>query len=145
MVQIYPDEGLITALLRIVENDGNGLTWALFSNDYTPGPESEYGDFTMIADLWARTILLASDFTLTQVISHVATIQAAAIVFTNSEAVSRTAYGYFIFDHVDEKVIAAARFDEGATVIAAGGSKTVAAIIGGYSESVVPEIDGGVF
>lgn len=145
MVQIYPDEGLITALLRIVENDGNGLTWALYSNDLDPSPASVFTDFTLIADLWARTQLLASDFTLTQVISHVATIQAAAIDFTNSEGVSRTAYGYFIYDQVDEKVIAAARFDDAPVTILPGGTKTVAAIIGGYSESVVPEIDGGVF
>lgn len=145
MYQIYPDQGLTTMLLRIVENNGNGLTWALFTNDVDVDEASVFADFVLADAAWGRVNLHAADFILSQVVAHVGTIQANAILYTNSEAVPVNCYGYVVIDVGAQKIYTAARFDDAPRVVAPGGQTAVQAILGDYSESFVPLIDGGEF
>jgi len=145
MIQNYPDEGLIRMLRLIVDNGGDGLTWALFDNDLTPTLDTVLADLTFPAGTWASKILKSVDFTLDQVAYHVGTIQGAAIVFTNSSGSSKTVYGFAVYDQVNQLLIAAARFDAAPVIIADGGMYNVLPILGDYCEIVVPEIDGGTF
>lgn len=145
MYQIYPDQGLTQMLKVVVENGGNGLTWALFTNDEDVDEDSLFADFNLADVTWGRITLHAADFILSQVVAHVGTIQANPNVYTNTELVAVSVYGYLVYDGITQRIFAAARFDDGPRVIAPGGQTTIQAILGDYSESFVPLIDGGEF
>lgn len=145
MYQVYPDQGLVAMLKTIVENAGDGLTWALFTNDEDVDEESVLADFDLADVAWGQVNLVAADFILTQVVAHVGSIQADPIVYTNAELVSVDVYGYVVFDPVLQILIAASRFDSAPRVLSPGGQTSVQPILGDYSESFVPLIDGGEF
>lgn len=135
MDQIYPDEGLIDVLKSVANGkDGGGLTWALFLNDITPTLDSLKADFTLAATGWTDSgaTIDATAFTLGAVDTHIGTIQAANIFFTNATGVSQDAYGYIVYDG-DDKIVAAARFDDAPRVITNGAQTFVVPVLGDYS------------
>jgi len=145
MFQVYVDQGLCEILLRAVENDGDGLTWAVFENDEDVDHDSQLIDFDLPIGAWSRVNLHAIDFILQQVVANVGTIQAMPITFTNGELVSIDLYGFVVYDPVGEKLFAAARFDDAPRTLAPGSSTVVQAILGDYSASLIPTVDGGEF
>ena len=145
MIQIYPDSGLVEMLLRIVANDGAGLTWALFQNDVEPDLDTNLADLTLADAGWGQTVLDETDFTLSQVALHIGTIQGSAIVFVNTTGVDQDVYGYAVFDQVGGKLFAVARFDVAPQTIAPAGNVSVLPIFGDYSDVLIPVIDGGTF
>jgi len=145
MLQIYPDEGLVSMLLSIVDNNSLGLTWALYSNDVSPNLDSVLTDFTLINSSWAQRILTAGDFSYQQVALHIGTIQADAIAFVNTSGSTKTAYGYVVFNQHDSQLVAAARFDDAPETVLNTKCVRVSPIIGDHSASLTPIIDGGTF
>lgn len=145
MAQIYPDEGLIPMLLAIVDNAGEGLTWALYENDVQPDLDSVLSDFTLSDPTWGQAILDAADFTNSLVNLHIGTLQAPNIKFKNTTAATVTVYGYVVFNQVGNVLIAANRFEAAPVTLVVNATQTVTAIIGDYSEVLTDIIDGGTF
>jgi hypothetical protein len=109
MQQIYPDEGLVTQLVRIM---GDDVHYHLFVNDVTPDRDTVLADFTEAAFTgYVEVTVEAADFTIDGVSAHVGYIQAPPITFSNGSGVDQDAYGYYVTDVGDTEVLAAARFD----------------------------------
>lgn len=135
MDQIYPDEGLLDVLKSVANGiDGGGLTWSLYLNNKTPTLDSVAADFTLAATGWtdSGSNLDAGDFIASNVTTHVGSIQAPNILFTNMTGVDQDVYGYVILDG-DGNLVAAARFDDAPRVIANGDSTYVIPVLGDYS------------
>jgi|SRR5665213_4187492 len=145
MPQIYPDQGLLQMLHRIVENAGSGLTWALYTNDLDPTLDSLLSDFTLGDPGWAQVVLVGTDFVNEIVNLHVGTIQAPTIQFKNTGVITVDVYGYVIFDQVGRLLIAANRFEDSPITMIVNAVQPVPAIIGDYSSVLTDIIDGGTF
>jgi hypothetical protein len=145
MPQIYPDEGLIQSLLSVADNGGTGLKWALFTNDITPDLASELTDFDLADVAWGQVTLKAIDFTQSLVNLNVGTIQAAAVVFTNSGGTDVDVYGYLAFDPIRNCVVLCNRYDDAPRTVVAGGTLSLVPMMGDSSLVLTDVIDGGTF
>jgi len=109
MQQIYPDQGLVPQLLRIMAAD---VKYHLYANDLTPDRGTVLADFTGAAWTgYASVTVEAADFTIDGVAAHVGYIQAPPITFANGSGADQDAYGYYVTDAGNTKVLAAGRFD----------------------------------
>lgn len=134
MDQLYPDEGLIYMLEKIADAEGSGLYWRLYENNVTPTLATTVADLTLSSTSWGRIQVDVSSFTLEQVTSHVGTIQAPNITFTNSTGSSKTVYGYALLNPAEDMLIGVARFDDAPRVIPNGSTTSVTPIIGDKSD-----------
>lgn len=132
MNQIYPDEGLLYQLGRIVNGSGAGLFWQLYESNTTPSLNSVKADFTLSA-AWGKVQKAPADFTLTQVSAHIGSYQATNITFTNNTGSSKTIYGYLILDPTSAFIIGAARLDAAPVTVVNGGTIVITPIIGDSS------------
>lgn len=144
-MQIYPDEGLILLLKLIAHNAGVGLTWQLFDSNTKPDLDSILADFSLASATWAQTVLDETDFTLEQVLLHNGAIQAPRVTFTNTTGSPQVIYGYVVYDSSTQVLVAASRDLDAPVTIAAGGTYHVTPSIGDYSDTSIPDIDGGTF
>jgi len=135
MTQLYPDDGLLFTLERLANAAGAGLIWQGFTSNTTPARGDVKSTYTLASATYFQTQVPLSSFTLEQVAAHVGTIQATNIVWTNGSGSSVTLYGYIIYEPTNNKLIAAARFDAGATVVANGGSIAIVPILGDADQS----------
>lgn len=132
---IYPDNGLLTTLHTIVENGGSGLQWYLYTNNATPSKASVQSDFTFVSGDFVAT-LKSVDFVFDQVVGNIGYIQANNQSKTNSSGGSKSWYGYIVRDNVNNKLVAAARFDDAPRVIPNTGTTQIVPILG--AKSVLP-------
>lgn len=109
MHQIYPDNGLLSWLTRMMSADVN---YHLFTNDVTPTRDTVLGDLTEAAfsGYAVHTVTLA-DFTLSGVTGHVGTMIGAPFSFTNESGGPVNAYGYYITNTANTVLLGIARFD----------------------------------
>lgn len=107
---IFPDEGLVEQLKRIV-NDG--VTYHLFTNDVTPDRDTELAGLTEAAwSGYAAASLDETDFPTESVAGHNGSILGPAVAFLNSSGSPVDAYGYYVTDVANSMLLAAARFDD---------------------------------
>jgi len=144
-MQVYPDEGLVLLLKLVVNNKGEGLTWALFESNTQVTLASELADFTLADVSWGQVVLDDTDFTLSQVLLNNGAIQAPTESFLNGTGSSKSIYGYVVFDQVTQKLVAASRDADAPTIVPDGSTYDVVPQIGDYSDVSIPEIDGGTF
>jgi hypothetical protein len=137
MDQIYPDEGLVYAILQVLLGDAAaGMQWDLFTNDVTPTLNTVLSDLTLATTGWTNSgnLLTPSDFTLQQVTAHIGSAQAPNIAFTNMTGVDQNVYGFCVHNTAfPKKLFAVARFDSAPIVVHDGDSIPVIPIIGDYS------------
>lgn len=145
MAQVYPDEGLVRLLRLVADNAGAGLTWALFESDTEVSLDSVLTDFTLSDASWGKVVLTESDFDQEQVMLNNGAIQAPMIVFTNTTGSSKTIFGFVIADATNALLIAASRDPAAPVTVINGGTYEVRPILGDYSDTSVPTIDGGTF
>ena len=134
MHQVYPDEGLIYTLRQIVGLGDTHLGWQLFTNDIMPNRSTVLADVELADDSWAKVERTSADFTLAQVFTHIATIQAPNIVYTNDSGDPVDVYGYVILSDAGDKLVGIARFDDAPRTIADGGPCIVVPLIGDFSD-----------
>lgn len=131
MQQIYPDEGLVSQLMRIM---GDDVKYHLYTNDITPDRATVLADFTEAAFTgYAAVTVEAADFTIDGVSAHVGYIQAPPITFTNGSGVDQDAYGYYVTDAGSTEVLAAGRFDAAPVTKADGDAWSVIPVWGDSS------------
>lgn len=145
MPQLYPDEGLILNLLNVADNGGNGLAWVLWTNDLVPDLDTVAADLVFAGATWAKVTLKAVDFPNELVNLHVGTIQADAIVYTNTTGSGVDIYGYAAIDPVGGGLVLVNRYDDAPHHVAAGGTLNLTPMIGDSSEVLTDIIDGGTF
>jgi len=131
MDQIYPDNGLVWMLQRIVLS-GSGPIFKLFTSNTTPTLADTIATYTFTTDIPQQQVA-GSAFTFTQVAAHIGSIQAPNVVFTNVGGSSHTVYGYVILDPTSTFLIGAARFDDAPVVMAPADTRVVTPILGDYS------------
>lgn len=144
MAQIYPDEALLPILRAIVAQAAAGLTWALYQNDIDPQRDSVLADFDIAAS-WGQLNLTDTDFATGFVFQHIGVIQAASHRFENNTGVSQTIYGYVAFDPLTNKLIAVARFTDAPVVLDDGEYRSVAPLLGDFSQQPAEVYDAGTF
>ena len=132
MNQIYPDDGLVEQLTRIL---AGGIKIKLFKTDVTPDRD------TVLADLveadwagYAAVDLDDTDFTLSGVVAHQGYLIADPVAFLNSSGAAKDAYGYFVTNADDDKLLAVARFDGAPISKDDGESHIVVPAWGDFSE-----------
>lgn len=132
MDQIYPDEGLIEQLEKIL---ADGVEYFLFTNNVTPGKGTVLADLTPAGWTGSTAITLdTSDFATTGVTSHAGVALGAPISWTNGSGGDQTCYGYGVRNIAGTKLWAAARFDSAPITKADGESFTVVPIWGDSSQ-----------
>jgi hypothetical protein len=108
MNQLYPDQGLIRLLTRLV---GTDLSFRLFNNNVTPDLSTTFASLVEeTTGGYSPITVHVGDFTLSGVTSHVGTIIAPPISWVPSGATWNT-YGYFVTDVSASILLAVARFD----------------------------------
>lgn len=131
MDQIYPDQGLITILQRIVADD---FHFHLFVNNITPDRTTVLFDLTEAA--WSGYVpitVLRTDFVMYGLAAHIGSAQAPPIAFNNNTGTSQSAYGYYITDVSNSVLLAVARFDSAPVIKNDGDGWVVQPIIGDVS------------
>src|SRR5437868_194692 len=109
MQQVYPDEGLVELITRML---ASSLHLHLFVNDLTPSfttvlldmTEATFGGYSVAS-------LLIADWAVMGVSAHNGYALAAPKSFLNSSGIDQAAYGYYFTDVSDSMLIAATRFD----------------------------------
>lgn len=112
MTEVYCDEGLNHMLLTGLSQN---VRYHLFTHDYTPIRTSVIGNFTGSEAAWtgyAVVTLIPADWVTLSVVGHIGFCSTLPKLFTNSSGSTVQAYGYYVTDNTDSKVIKAARFDE---------------------------------
>ena len=136
MDQIYPDEGLIPALLAQVRGQtGGALVWDLFT---TPIGHANVGmtylslSLCSTAGSFAAISVPAGRFFIQSVNGHVGVIQAPPISFLNIAGISVLVQGYAIYDSFTKLLEGLAFFDRPINV-PADGSVQVTPALGAFS------------
>lgn len=131
MDQIYPDNGLVTFLTRMVTP---GWLFHLYTNNYTPTLGDTLANYTEATFAgYAAQAALAAAWTFSQVSAHVGALQAPNVSFSNTSGSSQSVYGYYITDAAATVLLGAARFDSGPIVIPTGQSQGVTPILSNSS------------
>lgn len=132
MNQIYPNEGLVEQLTRILSQ---GIRVKLFKNDIDPDKATVVGDLTE-ADWtgYASVDMDDTDFTLTGISGDAGYALAAPITFANGSGSAKSAYGYYVTTQDDATLLAAARFDSAPITKADGEQWVVTPVWGDSSE-----------
>jgi hypothetical protein len=128
---IFPDTGLLYLARQAV---GTGLIYDLYMNDYTPGLDSNLGNF--VRGNWSGYIpqfVPMAAWTVSLISAHVGSLSAAPIPFTNPSIGPVQVYGYFVKDASNTVLVAAARFDLAPITIPVGNVFTVVPLIGSFS------------
>lgn len=119
MNQLYPDQGLVVLLQRMVTAD---LSYRLFVNNITPGLGTNFATLTEETTGGYTPITVSSAaFTTTGVTGHIGTLLAAPISWTPAGA-AWTTYGYFVTDVGGSLLLAVARFDGAPVSTPSGGT-----------------------
>lgn len=128
---LFPDDGLVAQLNLILSSSPK---WRLFTNNYTPGLSDTLASVTEAAwTSYAAVTKTWSDFTLNGVAAHNGYALASPAVFTNGTGGNVTAYGYYVTDSGNTKLLAIALFDA-PQVIPAGGTLSVLPTWGDLSQ-----------
>jgi len=93
MQQLYPDEGLVMQMERILTA---GVRLHLFTNDITPDRDTVLADLTEAA--WSGYVMIElddTDFGTTGVAAHQGYMMANPQSFLNSSGVDQDAFGYY--------------------------------------------------
>ena len=131
MNQVYPDDGLVMQLVRILTA---GIKVHLFVNNATISRATTLGDLTEATHTgYAAITLDNTDFTTTGVVSNTGYAIAPPISFANSSGGDVSAYGYYITDTAGTKLLAAAKFDGAPLVRGDGESWLVTPAWGDFS------------
>ena len=139
MEVIYPNQGLVAQLQKILDFGGDGLFWNLFTNDITPNKLSHRDDFdTPTFSGYAGQNLHASDFTVTGLNGSVGFAIANAITWTNGGSTAVAIYGFFVTDTDGNNVYQAARFDDAPITLLASQQISVLPTWGDYSQEPSP-------
>lgn len=131
MNQIYPDQGLIALLTRLVTPSVN---YHVFTNNIVPDLNTTLGMLTEAA--WAGYALvnvLPGAFTIGSVTAHVGTIIAPPISFFNTSGGDVNAYGYYITDPGNTLLLGICLFSGAPITIPDLGSQQVVPIFGDFS------------
>ena len=128
---IFPDSGLVWALLEIV---GDGLVYHLFTNDVSPSLEDDVSTYTEANwSGYSPITVVQDDFVIQQVEQHVGGIQAGQIAFYNTSNDAVDVWGYFVTDPTSTYLLASAAFDNGPLSIPVGGYQFVTPQLGNFS------------
>lgn len=131
MNQVYPNEGLLKLLLRLVADD---VVFHLYKNNVTPVKGSVLADFDEVDTFGYTSItVVAADWTTSGVAGDQGTLLAAPIAFTAAGG-AWTVYGYYVTDLAGAEVLWAARFDSAPITVASGASQLVIPIVGDFSQ-----------
>jgi len=129
---IFPDEGLVTQLGRILVLD---VLYHLFTNNVTPDRDTVLADLTDATWTgYAPITQTFTDYTITGVAGHAGYAIAAPISFSNGSGSPVTTYGYYVTDSGETVLLAAARFDGAPLTIAAAGTLPVVPVWGDFSQ-----------
>jgi hypothetical protein len=131
MNQIYPDQGLVELLTRLVTPS---VHYHLFTNNIIPDLSTTLG--ALVEAAWAGyavVTVLPGAFTIGTVTAHVGTIIAAPISFFNTSGGDVTPYGYYVTDAGNTKLYAITLFSGAPITIPDGGSQQVVPIFGDFS------------
>ena len=110
MIQIYPDQGLVFQLIRILNDTP---AWRLFQSDTTPTRDTVLADLDECTFEGYHAITLEpDDFTIQGIAGHTGYAIAAPIAFENTGTSPAHAYGYFVTNNDNDKLLAVARFDD---------------------------------
>lgn len=109
MNQIYPDEGLVRMLERLITDD---VRYHLFTNNVTIDRDTVLADLTEQTGGtgYATVDVELADWTLSGVTSHVGSLMAPPISFTPAGG-DWTLYGYYVTDVAGSELLWAANFD----------------------------------
>jgi len=132
MKTIYPDAGLIR-LLRCIPRDPAGVALHIFANDITPTADSLLADFVLMDALFPPQMLFDTDFTVEQIIAHVAAILTDAREFENLSGVAQDYYGYVLTDVAGTELLQATRVDRAPRTVPYNEKISIIAVLGGYS------------
>lgn len=132
MHQIFPDEGLVEILMRIVAPD---LHYHLFNNNITVDRSTTLANLTEAAwGGYALVDVVAANWTTSAVVGHNGSLIAAPIGFNNTSGSAQDAYGYYVTNAADSILVAAANFDSPPVSIPDGGTQPVTPVMGDFSK-----------
>lgn len=132
MNQIYPDEGLLPLLDRMLTAS---VQYHLFENNVTPDRDTVLGDLTEVSTFGyaAQTVALAG-WTLQSVAGHVGTFQAAPLAFTPAGG-AWSVYGYYVTSVAGGVLLAVGRFDGAPIAVPDGVPILVNPIMAAFSKN----------
>jgi len=129
---LFPDEGLVTQLTRILNGT---VRYHLYTNNLTPDLDTVLGDLTEAAWTgYASVTKTFSDYTISGVAGHAGYAIAAPTSFSNGSGSPVNTYGYYVTDSGSTLLLAIARFDGAPLSIAAAGSLPVVPVWGDFSQ-----------
>jgi hypothetical protein len=129
---LFPDQGLVYQLQQVLTA---GVNYHLFTNNITPGlsttlsglTEAAWGGYAAISQSW-------SNFSTNGVSGHNGFAIAAPINFANSSGSPQSAYGYYVTDSGNTKLLAVALFDSAPVTEPSGSQFTVVPTWGDFSQ-----------
>ena len=128
---IFPDDGLVSALQQLVS--GDKITYDLFVNDITPSLGDTISTYVLGSGASIPAVNVpTANWTFTSTVAHLGSIQSPPIVFTSSNLLPLTIYGYIAYVVGSGKLLLAARFDTSRT-LNPGDTTTVTPIMGNFS------------
>lgn len=133
MESVYPTEGLEVMLDRVLAADD--FVIRLFTNNYVPVPATTLADLTQAA--WAGYAAVtydATDLAFNAVVGDRYLMLFDPAVFSNTSGAPVDAWGYYVTDTANTKVLQATRFDSMRT-IPDGGTTSVILAMSDFSEN----------
>lgn len=128
---LFPDDGLVYQLSQILQTN---VTYRLFTNAITPTLSTVWANMTEAAwSGYAAQTQSWSDFTINGVAAHNGFALASPISFDNTSGSTQQAYGYYVTDPSNTKLLAVALFDGAPISIPTGTSYNVVPTWGDFS------------